>query len=275
MRLAWRDLGTPRADKADNKTVEITGGPATAMPLQAADYFLLTAEPNCCAGCLPGNPLTTVEVFADADIELGNGALRLRGTWHVLRNDSLGWRYQLRGARRIGGVTRRNLLAASSLVCLPMPAPAQVTGVTVDIHSHAGNLLYVNSEGGNYRFAPVTQPMRQGGMAVICLAAVADQPTSRVIEGRIRPFRDPQPGELYAHIQKGFARLHKLVREQGLNIIRDSAGLRAARSDQPSVIVSVEGGDFLEGKPERVDEAHQRWQLRHLQLTHYRPNELG
>ena len=26
---------------------------------------------------------------------------------------------------------------------------------------------------------------------------------------------------------------------------------------------------------ERLDEAYQRWALRHLQLTHYRPNELG
>jgi membrane dipeptidase len=28
-------------------------------------------------------------------------------------------------------------------------------------------------------------------------------------------------------------------------------------------------------KIERLDEAYQRWQLRQLQLTHYRPNELG
>src|SRR6185369_1916017 len=44
---------------------------------------------------------------------------------------------------------------------------------------------------------------------------------------------------------------------------------------RPSIVVAVEGGDFLEGLAERVDEAHARWQLRHLQLTHYRVNELG
>ena len=40
-------------------------------------------------------------------------------------------------------------------------------------------------------------------------------------------------------------------------------------------MVSFEGADFLEGRIERLDEAYQRWALRHLQLTHYRPNELG
>ena len=39
--------------------------------------------------------------------------------------------------------------------------------------------------------------------------------------------------------------------------------------------MSSEGADFLEGRIERLDEAYQRWALRHLQLTHYRPNELG
>ena len=46
-------------------------------------------------------------------------------------------------------------------------------------------------------------------------------------------------------------------------------------SASPSVIVSSEGGDFLEGQIDRIDEARERWALRHLQLTHYRPNELG
>ncbi len=58
-------------------------------------------------------------------------------------------------------------------------------------------------------------------------------------------------------------------------LVKTAADLRAARATQPSVIVTSEGGDFLEGKIERLDEAYQRWQLRQLQLTHYRPNELG
>ncbi|MBB1631557.1 peptidase M19 [Cupriavidus sp. UME77] len=39
--------------------------------------------------------------------------------------------------------------------------------------------------------------------------------------------------------------------------------------------MASEGADFLEGRLERVDEAYGMHQLRHLQLTHYRVNELG
>ena len=284
MRLNWTDLGTPRADLADGRMVELAGWPATALPADEAAYFLLTSEPMCCQGCLPSNPQACVEVYASQPLALQNGVLRLRGRWRVLTDDPFGWRYQLVDAKPVGGLKRRNMLMASALLCAatPVPAFAQASprqGVpgrpTIDIHSHAGSILFVNSNHGNAPFTPVADPMRQGGMAVICLAAVSDSPTSRIEQGRIRPFRTPNPGELYAHMQRAFARLHALVQQQGLGIIKDAAGLRAATSASPAVIVSSEGGDFLEGQIDRIDEARQRWSLRHLQLTHYRPNELG
>ena len=283
MRLKWADLGTPRADAADGRLVEIVGWPATALPVDEAAYLLLTSEPMCCQGCLPGNPLACVEVQASAPMALQNGALRLRGRWRVLTDDPLGWRYQLVDAEPAGGLKRRSVLRAGALLCAATPAPpfalaprpAIAGKPAIDMHSHAGSILYVNTNNGNAPFTPVADPMRQGGMAVICLAAVSDSPTSRIEEGRIRPFRTPKPGELYAHMQRAFARLHALVQNQGLGIIKDAAGLRAATSASPSVIVSSEGGDFLEGQVDRIDEARERWSLRHLQLTHYRPNELG
>ena len=85
MRLAWRDLGTPQADRAHSKTVEISGWPMTAVPRRGADYFLLTSDPACCAGCLPRNPLVAIEVFAHtlpsyADLPQLAAALRARFT---------------------------------------------------------------------------------------------------------------------------------------------------------------------------------------------------
>jgi membrane dipeptidase len=274
MRLSWHDLGTQRADRQDGRTIEVAGWPATFPPSKAAGYFLLTPSMSCCVGCLPRHPLTTIEVFADSDIDLTGGTLRLSGTLHI-SSDPEGWRYQLEGARRVG-VTRRTLLTAAALAAVPVPLAAQpVTGVTVDIHSHAGNLIHVYGQGGKEPFFPVADPMRQGGMAVICLAVVADSPTSQVSEGRIRPYRDPKSGELYAHSQRAFARLNKLVQEQGLGVIRTAMDLATANASRPSIIVSSEGADWTEGIPDRVDEAYQKYQLRHLQLTHYRPNELG
>lgn len=144
---------------------------------------------------------------------------------------------------------------------------------TVDMHSHAGGLLRVKS---NDPFTPVATPMREGGLAVVCLAVVTDSPTHHLAaDHRIRPYREPAPGELYVYAQGTFARLHALAEQQGMPIITDAAGLRAARAARPCTIIASEGADFLEGNLDRVDETFRRWKLRHLQLTHYRVNELG
>jgi membrane dipeptidase len=233
----------------------------------------MMAEPGCCQGCVPNNPLAVVEVLADTPIKLGNGPLRLSGTWQV-SSDPAGWRYQLHGAEVKPGVTRRSMMAASSLFCLPVAAMAQATdGTAADLHSHGGNLIRASF--GRDQLIDVASSMRKGGMSVICLAIVADSPIIIVSSGRNRPGRDPRPGELYDWSKTSFAKLHDLARGQGMPLVRSAAELRAARASQPSVIVTSEGADFLEGKIERLDEAYQRWQLRQLQLTHYRPNELG
>jgi membrane dipeptidase len=272
MRLSWRDLGTPRADKGAGKPVELTGFPLTVLPAGSTDHFLMMAEPGCCQGCVPNNPLAVVEVLADKPLKVGNGPLRLAGTWQV-SCDPDGWRYQLHGAEVKPGVTRRALMAASPLFCLPVPAMAQTDGTAVDIHSHAGNLIRASH--GRDALLDVAGPMKKGGMSTICLCIVADSPVISPSGGRIRPNRNPRPGELYDFSKTQFAKLHELARGQAMPIVRAAAELRAARASQPSVIVTSEGGDFLEGWIERLDEAYQRWQLRQLQLTHYRPNELG
>jgi len=273
MRLSWNDLGKRRADKANGARVEITGFALGASAWGGRDRFLLMAEPGCCAGCVPDNPLAVVEVAAREPLSIGYGVLRLSGTWHV-SFEAAGWRYQLRDAEIISSVTRRALIAASPLFCLPVPAMAQATdGMAVDVHSHAGNLLPLSF--GRGTSAAVAEPMRQSGMSVISLAVVSDSPIIKLTDGRLRPSRDPRPGELYAFSQRSFPALHAIARDQGMPIIRTAAELRAARADRPSIIVASEGADFLEGQIERLDEAYQRWALRHLQLTHYRPNELG
>ena len=273
MRLSWRDLGTPRADRAHGKPVELTGFPVTVLPTPTADHFLLMAESGCCQGCVPNNPLAVIEVVADKSLKLGTGAVRLAGMWHVA-DDPDGWRYQLHAADLKPGVSRRAVLAASPLFCLPATAMAQTTdGTAVDLHSHGGNLIRASY--GRDGLLDVATPMRNGGMSTICLCIVGDGPVLNVSSGRIRPSRDPRPGELYDASKIQFAKLHEIVRTQSMAVIRTAADLRGARSSRPSVIVTSEGGDWLDGKIERLDEAYQRWQLRQLQLTHYRPNELG
>jgi membrane dipeptidase len=286
MQLRWPDLGTARADHADGATVEIAGWMATAG---RASHFLLSPEASCCAGCAPRDPLYAVEIFAQAPIAPQPQALRLTGTFRVHNTDASAWRYQLHDARALDppgwrAVTRRGVLAAGPLFCIAGTARADQTtarqaiaaATAVDIHSHAGAITGVTRVKTSAAFRAVAQPMQTGGMAAVCFAIVSDSPCHRVYtDHTIHPYRSPDPGELYAYGQLSFARVHALVRTQGLAVITDAAALRAARAGTASAIIAAEGADFLEGRPERVDEAYDKWQLRHLQLTHYRVNELG
>lgn len=119
--------------------------------------------------------------------------------------------------------------------------------------------------------------MRVGGMHVICLAIVTDTVVVHVSADRkcFEAWRTPQPGELYRLSQTEFARAKELVEREQLGIVTGADMLAAADTRGPCVIIAAEGADFLEGQLERVDEAYSLHHLRHLQLTHYRVNELG
>lgn len=187
------------------------------------------------------------------------------------------------------GVTRRRLLktgldAAASAVVATEPAmaetrdPSQLAdarallaeSLTIDMHSHAG--LTSDSSGP---IAPLARPMREAGMKAIALAFSSDRPLQSIRDGRIVITREPEPGELRDYSRGMFERLRLLIKEQALAVVTSAAELEAARTGAPGIIVTVEGGDFLEGSVARLDEAYADDRLRHLQLTHYRVNELG
>ena len=292
MRLEWNSLASGQADAADGAIVELYGFPATPALATHAARFVLLAEPPCCPGCLPADPLAAVEVTAAMALPMHQGALRLEGLWRVRRR-AAGWRYRLDAARPLDppgwrAVTRRGMLAAGPLMCLAACAPGAnaqdsvaaraVLEATpaIDAHSHAGGIANVRRIEAGVGFSPVAAPMRAGGLAVTCLAVVSDGPTHHVAaDGRIHPFRSPAPGELAHYGELSFDRVAGLVRAERLAVIADAAGMRAARAGTPSVIIAAEGADFLEGRLDGLEDAYRRWTLRHLQLVHYRVNELG
>jgi membrane dipeptidase len=178
---------------------------------------------------------------------------------------------------------RRRLLAAAAVLAAPgsMRAHAAETieaanalvtrRLTIDMHSHGGGFIREDTAPD-----PVVDAMRAGGMAVACLAIVADSPTHKIFpDGTIHPVRDPEPGELYAWSKASFARVLRLAQGQGAKLVGSTADLRAAAAAGPAAVICSEGADFLEGHIERVDEARVQFGLRHLQLVHYRPNDLG
>ncbi|MGO4281243.1 hypothetical protein [Cupriavidus sp. RAF20_2] len=109
-------------------------------------------------------------------------------------------------------------------------------------------------------------------MNVICLAIVTDALVTRVSADRRRfeAWRKPEPGELYHLSQEEFKRAKALVEQEGISVVTHPGELTPDDAAGPRAIISAEGADFLEDKIERVDEAFTLYQLRHLQLTHYR-----
>ncbi|MFC7474300.1 dipeptidase [Dankookia sp. GCM10030260] len=294
MQLAWTALATGHGLPTAGEMVEIDGAAFTveAMP---PGYALLLPEAACCAGCRP-EPATTIELLFAGAAPHGPGPHRIAGTWQPLpAGDPTGWRWQIRDARVQASAAagpwlrRRALLGAAPLLGVaatsgcaePAPPSAAARALVaeaapMDLHSHAGRVIL--PRGTPRPLEPVGAPMREGGMRLIALAMVADTPTSTITaDRRIEAYRDPSPGELYAHAQAAFARLGSLVSTQCLAVVADQAGLRAALAPGagPSVVVASEGADWLEGRLERLEEACRLHRLRHLQLVHYRVNELG
>jgi membrane dipeptidase len=304
----WKAIRADSVIAVEPAAAEITGW---MIPLDstasAADYFLLAAEEPCCGGCVPRDPFNCIEVVARKPVALDANAVTVRGRLTRLVDDPAGWRYRLELAERIDavtsaaqtpgfGMTRRAFLASGTALGLAACMPGRFAAytdreperarwqassgaLTIDMHSHAGHVIVSRDPaiGARRPLTPVSASMRAGGMNVICLAIVTDTVVTHVSSDRKRfeAWREPQPGELYQLGQTEFARVSELVEREQLDVVTDAGMLASAGTERPCVIVAAEGADFLEGQLDRVDEAHARHRLRHLQLTHFRVNELG
>ena len=145
--------------------------------------------------------------------------------------------------------------------------------ISVDVHTHGG------SSGITSKAAPsgdLAKGMRAGSLAAACLADVPDGPIlGRNAAGVLTALRKPEPGELYKHHLERLAWVDEMVASHGLRRALTAADLEAAhRAGQPAIVGDVEGLDFLERKLERLEETHRRG-VRHVQLVHYTPNDIG
>lgn len=145
--------------------------------------------------------------------------------------------------------------------------------ISVDVHTHGGPQ-------GIYSPAPpngtLAAGMRAGSLAAVCLSEIPDEPLlGRNAAGITGISRSPRPDELYRHHLERLAWTDDMVAHHGLQRALTAADLVSAHAaGRPALIGGVEGLDFLEGKLERLEEAHQRG-IRSAQLVHYTPNDIG
>jgi membrane dipeptidase len=145
--------------------------------------------------------------------------------------------------------------------------------ISVDVHTHGGTTGITSKAPPNDDLA---NGMRAGSLAVACLADVPDGPIlGRTSTGVPGALRSPEPGELYRYHLDRLAWVDTMVMSHGLRRALTADDLAAAHlARQPAIVMDIEGFDFLDKKLERLDEAHQRG-VRHAQLVHYTPNDIG
>jgi membrane dipeptidase len=178
------------------------------------------------------------------------------------------------GAMLAGGAGPRGTTEAARTAETAAAALAVLRqAISVDVHSHGGKTGITSKAPPSDDLA---NDMRAGSLAVACLADVPDGPIlGRDAKGVLAAIRTPEPGQLYRHHLERLAWMDELVANHGVRRALSAADLEAAhKAGQPAIVADVEGLDFLDGKLERLEEAHRRG-IRHLQLVHYTPNDIG
>jgi membrane dipeptidase len=175
----------------------------------------------------------------------------------------------------LGGAEDRAPPAAAAASFDQLAAARDVLArfVSVDVHSHGGKTGIISSAPPNDDLA---EAMRAGSLAAACLANVPDGPIlGRNAEGVLTALRTPAPGELYRHHLDRLDWIDGMVAKHGLRRALSVADLEAAhRAGVPAIVADCEGLDFLEQRLKRLEEAHRRG-VRHVQLVHYTPNDIG
>jgi len=172
-------------------------------------------------------------------------------------------------------LSARGSTASGSEAAQPSAAALQVLKdhISVDVHSHAGPTGIIAPTPPTDDLA---KAMRAGRLATVCLADVPDGPLlGRSAAGGLAAVRQPAPGELYRYHLGRLQWIDELVAQRGIRRTLTVADLKAAHAaGVPAIVADIEGLDFLEGHLERLEESHKRG-VRHVQLVHYTPNDIG
>jgi len=157
--------------------------------------------------------------------------------------------------------------------------------IAIDVHAHPGRTFVKGAENlpvllklyalqGSFEQDAVGD-MVAGKLTASSFAAVADFQTLSLEGEGLASTRAFEPGEAWASYKRQIANLQSLIAQSLVKPVYAPADFAAAKtSGKIGAMLSVEGGDFLEGKPERIAEAYTDG-VRILTLMHYRNNELG
>lgn len=157
--------------------------------------------------------------------------------------------------------------------------------ISIDAHAHPGRTfmrgaehvsgkLYLGTLLGTFEDTTV-RDMKAGGLSAAAFAAVSDFQSLGFKGEGLGEARAFEPGEAWASYRRQIANLQALSKNGLVYPILAAGDFEAARAaGKPGAFLTVEGGDFLEGKAERVAQAYADG-VRSITPMHYRTNELG
>ena len=172
-----------------------------------------------------------------------------------------------------GGGPRGSTAAARTAETTSAALDVLRKAISVDVHTHGGKTGITSKAPPSDDLA---NRMRAGSLAVACLADVPDGP---ILAGT-------REAPLPRSACRSRASFTTIISNASPGWTRWSPTMACAEpfarpisraaheAGQPAIVGDVEGLDFLDGKLERLEEAHQRG-IRHLQLVHYTPNDIG
>lgn len=154
----------------------------------------------------------------------------------------------------------------------------------IDVHAHPGRCFLAGLESGDplagllggQDIAAALSAAGRAGMAAVTLSTVGDlrvlapDPVKGLRAGR--PFR---PGEAYEDHRRQLAGITRVLTRLGVRAAVTAEEIESSwASGQTAVLVTCEGGDFLEGRLGALAEARASG-ASSLTLVHYRVNAIG
>jgi len=154
----------------------------------------------------------------------------------------------------------------------------------IDVHAHPGRCFLAGLAQdhplaellGGDGSAGALSSAGAAGLSAVSFATVADLAVlAPKPDGGLHAGRPFEPGEAYGDHQRQLLGLRALVEAEGAKVAMTADDLEQAHSaGRIAVLVTCEGGDFLEGDVGRLAEAHAAG-MSSLTLVHYRVNDIG
>lgn len=146
--------------------------------------------------------------------------------------------------------------------------------ISFDLHTHPGSFILKGTDRypGDEAFLNRVKEMKAKGLRAAFFCVVADIPLLTITNRGVVPKGSFNGDEGWPVFVKQVQVLKELISKSEAKIALKPEEL--TQKDQLSAYLACEGGDFLGGKVERIDEAYELG-LRSIQLVHYAPNELG